>query len=277
MAWRTSRRSASPFSLHCSCLDWFYKHFASGSIPVLIKHCESDPSKTQSSPELRDGRSEIVRLQRGWRKRESPQQQRKGEEVEGKRRRIWERSRCRAEGRWEAGFRTTARAQGMQRKTRNYFLIRRGRQRSSNYDCLKCAGKWQMKKACNEMFLCGGTNEGRLLKSAWVRPAVQRAQVHCCMCTQSARVCMYAWSWKLGCVQGEVGFTANLNILQRKCSGFPPEGLMFCFLCVFVCKRKQTGAARKSRRLRRCPGRQWTEEAATFGEYLWPWWKIGNS
>lgn len=70
MAWRTSCRSASPFLLHCSCLDWFYKHFASGSIPVLIKHCESDPSKTQSSPELRDGRSETVRLQRGWRKRE---------------------------------------------------------------------------------------------------------------------------------------------------------------------------------------------------------------
>lgn len=36
----------------------------------MIKHCESDPSKTQSSPELRDGRSETVRLQRGWRKRE---------------------------------------------------------------------------------------------------------------------------------------------------------------------------------------------------------------
>lgn len=74
-----------PSPLHCSCPEWFYKHFASGSIPVLINHCESDPSKTQSSLELRDGRSERERLQRGWRKRESLQPQWKGEEVQGKR------------------------------------------------------------------------------------------------------------------------------------------------------------------------------------------------
>lgn len=63
---------APPPLPRCTAAAWndFYKHFASGSIPVLIKHCESDPSKTQSSPELRDGRSEIERLQRGWRKRE---------------------------------------------------------------------------------------------------------------------------------------------------------------------------------------------------------------
>lgn len=71
---------------HRSCPEWFYKHFASRSIPVLIRHCESDPSKTQSRLELRDGRSERKRLHREWRKRESQQLQWKEEDVQGKRR-----------------------------------------------------------------------------------------------------------------------------------------------------------------------------------------------
>lgn len=83
-----------------------------------------------------------MRLQRGWRKRErvhsnSEREKRlKGREGESEREADAE---LKAGGRQVFG--QTARAQGTQRMTRNYFLIKRGRQRSSNYYCLKCAGK----------------------------------------------------------------------------------------------------------------------------------------
>ncbi len=44
-------RSSSP-PRRSGCPGWFYKHFASRSISVLIRHCESDPSKTPSSLQL---------------------------------------------------------------------------------------------------------------------------------------------------------------------------------------------------------------------------------
>ncbi|CAF99606.1 unnamed protein product [Tetraodon nigroviridis] len=87
----------------------------------------SDDLERKSSPELRDGRSEIERLQRGWRKRESPQQQCEGEEVEGKR----SESEREADAELKAGGRQvsgqTARAWKTQKKTGNYLLIKRER------------------------------------------------------------------------------------------------------------------------------------------------------
>lgn len=136
-----------PSPLHCSCPEWFYKHFASGSIPVLINHCESDPSKTQSSLELRDGRSERERLQRGWRKRESLQPQWKGEEVQGKRSESEREADAELKAGGEAGFRTTLPGHWDWGKIYgNCFLIKRGRVRATNDYCFKYAGKWQMEK-----------------------------------------------------------------------------------------------------------------------------------
>ena len=67
----------------------------------MINHCESDPSKTQSSLELRDGRSERERLQRGWRKRERVCSHSEREKrYKGREANLRERSRRRAEGRW---------------------------------------------------------------------------------------------------------------------------------------------------------------------------------
>ena len=61
---------------------WFYKHFSSGSIPVLINHCEGDPSKTQCSLELCDGRSQ----------RERERERERGCRKEGERERFYSNS-----------------------------------------------------------------------------------------------------------------------------------------------------------------------------------------
>lgn len=112
MACWPSTSSRFPSPPHCSCPEWFYKHFARGSIPVLINHCESDSSKAQRSLELRDGRSKRERLQRGWRKRASLQPQWKGEEVQGKR----SKSQTEAEAKLKAGFGQRCKATGIERK-----------------------------------------------------------------------------------------------------------------------------------------------------------------
>lgn len=134
-----------PSPLHCSCPEWFYKHFASGSIPVLINHCGSDPSKTQSSLELRDGRSERERLQRGWRKRESLQPQWKGEEVQGKRSESKREADAELKAGGEAGFGQRCQATGIG-ENGNCFLIKGGGVRATNDYCFKYAGKWLMEK-----------------------------------------------------------------------------------------------------------------------------------
>lgn len=70
-------------------------------------------------------------------------------------RRIWERSRRRAEGRWWGRFRTTLPGHWDWGETHgNCFLIKGGRVRATNDYCFKYAGKWQTAKECEEMFMC---------------------------------------------------------------------------------------------------------------------------
>lgn len=90
-----------------------------------------------------------------------------------------------------------------------------------------------MKKACDEnVSLCGATNGVRLLKSAWVRPAVQLARY---ILALSVHVCM---KFKVMCT-GRGWFNNKFEYSAEEMFQFPPpNGLMFSFVCSFISKKK---------------------------------------
>lgn len=140
MAWHGGPLGAPPptSSLHCSCLEWFYKHFASGSIPVLIKHCESDPSKTQSGPELREGRSEkreaAERMEKGERVHSNSEREKRLKGREANLREEQMQSWRQVGGRFSD--KTPGHGERRERPVITFSLREGGRERSSNYCCL---------------------------------------------------------------------------------------------------------------------------------------------